>query len=189
MTVEILQRPLSYVDHLASRDLADVRVVVVHCTELPDLATAREYGERILYADTGTGAAGHWYVDRDGQIECWVPPERVAHHVRGHNRDSIGIELVNLGRYPDWYDSRRQAMTEPYPVAQIDALVELLGHLAALLPNLARIVGHEDLDLERVAASDDPTRVVRRKLDPGPLFPWPRVQAAFAEAVGRRQHA
>lgn len=187
MPLDILDRPLPYVGHLASRDPADVRVVVIHCTELPDLATAREYGERVLYPDAGTGAAGHWYVDRDGRIECWVPPERVAHHVRGHNRDSVGIELVNLGRYPDWYDSRRQAMTEPYPDAQIDALVQLLGHLVARLPNLARIVGHEDLDLERVPASDDPTRSVRRKLDPGPLFPWPRVQSAFAAAVAVRR--
>lgn len=189
MPVDILDRPLPYIGQLASRDPADVRVVVIHCTELPDLATAREYGERVLYPDAGTGAAGHWYVDRDGCIECWVPPERIANHVRGHNRDSVGIELVNLGRYPDWYHSQRQAMTEPYPDAQIDALVQLLGHLVARLPNLARIVGHEDLDIERVPASDDPTRSVRRKLDPGPLFPWPRVQAAFAAAVGRRQQA
>ena len=78
-------------------------------------------------------------------------------------------------------------MTEPYPDAQIDAFVALIDHLATLLPNLQRIVGHEDLDLERVPASDDPTRHVRRKLDPGPRFPWPRVQAVFAEAVGRRE--
>jgi N-acetylmuramoyl-L-alanine amidase len=189
MPLHIIDRPLPYVDQLAQRDPAAVRVVVVHCTELPDLAVAREYGERVLYPDTGTGAAGHWYIDRDGLVECWVPPGRVANHVRGHNLDSVGIELVNLGRYPDWFDSRRQAMTEPYPDAQIDALVTLLGHLVAMLPNLQRIVGHEDLDLERVAASDDPARHVRRKLDPGPLFPWPRVQAAFAAAVMRRQQA
>lgn len=183
---EIHDRPLPYVERLAARALADVRVLVVHCTELPDLAMAREYGERVLYPDAGTGAAGHWYIDRDGRIECWIPPERIANHVRGHNRDSVGVELVNLGRYPDWHDSRRQAMTEPYPDAQIDALVALIGHLAARLPKLQRIVGHEDLDLERIPASDDPTRTVRRKLDPGPLFPWPRVQAAFRAAIGGR---
>jgi len=189
MPIEIVDRPLPYVERLAIRDLADIRVLVVHSTELPDLATARDYGERMRYPDAGTGAAGHWYVDRDGRIECWVPPERVANHVRGHNRNSVGIELVNLGRYPDWFDSRRQAMTEPYPSVQIDALIALVDHLVPMLPNLKRIVGHQDLDLEYVPASDDPTRLVRRKLDPGPLFPWPRVQAAFRAAVARRREA
>jgi len=41
-----------------------------------------------------------------------------------------------------------------------------------------RIAGHEDLDREWLAASDDPQRRVRRKLDPGPLFPWSRVLAS-----------
>jgi hypothetical protein len=94
---------------------------VVHCTELPDIAAARAFAERVLYAETGTGNSGHWYIDRDGSTWQYVPHERIAHHVRGHNPRSIGIELVNIGRYPDWLDSRRQAMDEPYPAAQIGA--------------------------------------------------------------------
>jgi N-acetylmuramoyl-L-alanine amidase len=172
-----VDRPLSYVARLAPRALEAVDLVVIHCTELPDLATAREYGERVRYPDSATGASGHWYVDRDGSLQRWVPEERIAHHTRGYNERSIGIELVNLGRYPDWYHSDRQLMTEPYPEAQIAALLELLAHLRARLPQTHSIAGHEDLDLGLVGASDDPRREVRRKLDPGPLFPWPRVLA------------
>lgn len=170
--------PLSYVDRLAPRDTADIDLVVVHCTELPDLATAREYGERVMHPDSGTGNSGHFYIDRDGSVHAWVPVERVAHHVRGWNPRSIGIELVNRGRFPDWLDSRHQAMDEPYPDAQVDALVALLQRLAAELPSLRFVAGHEDLDTERVAASDDPALRVPRKRDPGPLFPWPRVLAS-----------
>ena len=133
---------------------------------------AREYGERILYPEAGTGAAGHWYVDRDGTITEYVPAERVAHHVRGWNPRSVGIELVNIGRFPHWYDSGHQAMAAPYPQAQVDALVRLLEHLAATLPGLRFIAGHEDLDTDRVQASDDPALTVARKVDPGPMFPW-----------------
>lgn len=166
--------PLPYVGLLAERTLDSVDTVVLHCTELPDLATARTYGERVLY-DSGTGNSGHYYIDRDGRIEEYVPPGRIAHHTRGWNARSVGIELVNIGRFPHWLDSRHQAMEQPYTDAQIAALVALLQWLRGELPALAQLAGHEDLDREEVAASDDPAKTVRRKRDPGPLFPWATV--------------
>ena len=166
--------PLPYEDRLDARPLGQIDLVVIHCTELPDLASAREYGERVLYP-SGTGNSGHYYIDRDGRVLRYVPDDRIAHHVRGLNPRSVGIELVNTGRYPHWLDSRQQAMDEPYPDPQIDALVALLHELAARLPALRHIAGHEDLDRERVPASDDPAVQVHRKLDPGPRFPWTRV--------------
>ena len=170
--------PLPYERLLDARPLSQVDLVVIHCTELPDLATAREYGERVLYPASGTGNSGHWYVDRDGAVERWVEPGRIAHHVRGFNARSVGIELVNTGRWPHWLDSRHQAMDEPYPGPQIDALVALLQRLVRELPALRWITGHEDLDLDRVPASDDPALQVRRKRDPGPRFPWEAVLGA-----------
>ena len=170
--------PLPYVDALAARELADIDTVVIHCTELPDLATARSYGERILYPASGTGNSGHYYIDRDGGIAEYVPPERIAHHTRGWNPRSIGIELVNTGRYPHWLDSRHQAMEEAYTDAQIESLVALLLDLQARIPSLVQIAGHEDLDTNRVPASDAADTLVQRKRDPGPLFPWQRVLAS-----------
>ena len=169
--------PLPYEQRLDTRDVARIDLVVIHCTELPDLPTAREYGERVLY-DGGTGNSGHYYIDRDGTVHAFVARERVAHHTRGYNERSIGIELVNTGRYPHWLDSRHQAMAEPYTPAQVQALVALLARLRAELPALANIAGHEDLDTAQVPASDDPARTVARKRDPGPLFPWAEVLAA-----------
>lgn len=174
---DIILQHLPYVGRLERRDVDNIDLVVIHCTELPDMAMAREYGERILYPADGTGAAGHWYVDRDGTVVEYVPADRVAHHVRGCNPRSVGIELVNTGRYPHWYDSRHQAMTEPYPQAQVEALMGLLQHLAATLPRLRHIAGHEELDTTRVPAADDPAKTVARKCDPGPLFPWDAVLA------------
>ena len=170
-TLVIRDQLLPYVAKLPERPASAVTLVVIHCTELPDLATAREYGEKVLY-DSGAGNSGHYYIDRDGAVYRYVPGTRVAHHVRGWNPQSIGIELVNTGRYPDWFDSRRQVMTEPYPAAQIAALRALLAQLRGEFPGLRGIAGHEDLDTARVPASDDPAQTVPRKLDPGPLFPW-----------------
>lgn len=166
--------PLPYEEQLGQRPDSQVDLVVIHCTELPDLATAREYGERALY-DSGAGNSGHYYVDRDGSVHLFVHPGRIANHCRGYNPRSIGIELVNTGRYPDWYDSRRQEMSEPYPEAQVAALCALLVSLRRSLTSLRWIAGHEELDTAMVVASDDRALQVSRKRDPGPMFPWPRV--------------
>jgi N-acetylmuramoyl-L-alanine amidase len=166
--------PLPYEQRLEARPLGDVDLVVIHCTELPDLALAREYGERELY-DSRTGNSGHYYIDRDGSIHVFVGPGRVAHHTKGYNERSVGIELVNAGRYPDWLDSRRQDMDEPYTDAQVDALLALLKQLRRDIPSLEFIAGHEDLDQDRVPSSDNLHQLVFRKRDPGPRFPWSRV--------------
>ncbi len=181
---------LPYVGRLQKRPLEDIELIVVHCTELPDLATAREYGERIHHEGSRTGNSGHYYVERNGTVHEWVPPDRVAHHVRSFNERSIGIELDNPGRYPDWFDSRRQQLTTPYTRAQLENLVRLVQVLRNAIPSIHQASGHDTLDRERVPASDRPDRQVRRKVDPGPLFPWDRFLAAtglaFCEPRGPR---
>lgn len=178
--VSIHVDPLPYEWRLDARPLDQIVLVVIHCTELPDLATARQYGEYIHYPESGTGNSGHYYIDRDGSIHRYVAPERIAHHTAGHNRGSIGIELVNRGRYPYWRRADHQQMSEPYPPSQIEGLMALLDHLSRQLPNLTSIAGHEELETRLIPAEDAPDRTVRRRLDPGPLFPWDRVMAGSA---------
>ena len=172
MSLEIRQNPLPYSQRLEKRGTGSITLVVLHCTELPDLAMARVWGEKELYPEKQTGNSGHFYINRDGTIEQWVPLSRVAHHVRGYNPQSIGIELINKGRYPDWFQSSGQQMTEPYPTVQIKALAALLNHLVEQLPGLTGIARHEDLDTGMLPAEDKPDTMIRRKLDPGPCFPW-----------------
>lgn len=152
--------------------MEDVDLVVIHCTELPDMEMARQWGEKILHPDSRTGNSGHFYIDRDGSMEQWVPLDRIAHHVRGHNPKSIGIELVNTGRYPEWFKSAHQQVTEPYPDGQIEALLALLVSLEEQYPGLKNICGHSDLDTDMLPSQDHPDIEIRRKIDPGPLFPW-----------------
>lgn len=179
-SLPVVFEPLPYQDRLDARDPGDIDMLVVHCTELPDLPMARRFGEEVLYEGSQTGNSGHYYVDRDGSVHQYVAIERIAHHVRGYNARAIGIELVNRGRYPDWLAASHQAMEEAYTPAQIDALIALVRQLQARLPALRFIAGHEDLDTTEVAATDDPDVKVRRKRDPGPRFPWAHVMSRVA---------
>ncbi|MCF6263596.1 MAG: N-acetylmuramoyl-L-alanine amidase [Xanthomonadales bacterium] len=173
----ILSRPLSYTAKLESRTPVDISLVVIHCTELPDLVMARQYAEQIHYPTSGTGNSGHFYIDRDGSIEQWVEPLQVAHHVADMNQNSIGIELVNRGRYPHWFNSNHQQAEEKYPQEQISSLITLLDKLTNEFPNLKAVAGHQDFDTRMIAAADKPEILVPRKIDPGPQFPWDVVLA------------
>ena len=176
---DIRIQDLPYVSRLDRREPGEIEGVVIHATELPDLATAREYGEREVH-ESDTGNSGHFYIDRDGTVHRWVPLHRIAHHVAGWNAGTVGIELVNRGRYPAWFDSRSQDWSATYPQVQIEALIGLLQSLQGQLPDLSWIAGHAQLDQRSVNATDDPDIQVRRKLDPGATFPWPTVLDAIS---------
>jgi N-acetylmuramoyl-L-alanine amidase len=168
----VVENFLPYVERLPKRESSSINLAVIHCTELPDLRMAREFGERVLYEQSGTGVSGHYYIDRTGEIHQYVPEDRIANHVIGYNDRSIGIELVKRGRYPNWYASKSQIATESYPAEQIESLKELLTDLKHRLINLQRIARHSDLDQGEIPASDNPDVFIRRKIDPGPCFPW-----------------
>ncbi len=178
MTSELNQF-LPYNDKLEARKLSAIESVVIHCTELPNITVAREYGEKVIY-QSGTGNSGHYYITKSGDVYQWVSDNRVAHHVKGHNQNTIGIELDNLGRYPYWHKTNHQIMTDSYADAQINALIILLHKLSETLPNLKYICGHEELDRRLIPSENDPDIYIRRKMDPGALFPWDKVLAQIS---------
>ncbi len=171
---ESLKFLLPYNNKLKKRSTEDVELLVIHCTELPNIKTAREYGEKIHY-QSGTGNSGHYYVSKQGDSYQWVENNRIAHHVKDHNNNSVGIELDNLGRYPNWHKTNAQVMHDEYPPTQINSLIELITKLQKQLPNLKYITGHEDLDTRLIPSENNPEIFIRRKMDPGKLFPWAQV--------------
>ena len=180
--VDIIDEPLPYQHKLQARQMDQVDMIVIHSTELPILALAREFGERIHY-QSGTGNSGHYYIDRDGTIYQYVDDQRIAHHVAGHNERSIGIELINSGRYPDWYTVASQTKKEDYSKAQIHSLITLIQMLSDKYPSIKTLTGHENLDQRLMEASDDPDQSIRRKVDPGLHFPWGQIQQSVSLKV------
>jgi len=117
---------------------------------------------------TAGPVSSHYLVrDDPARIYQLVDESRRAFHAGvsawgGHtnlNAASIGIEIVNAGnRLAD-----QGTPWQPYPDAQIDAVVELVRWIVArhrIRPE--NILGHSDI-------------APQRKVDPGPLFPWRRL--------------
>ena len=175
---DIIDNKLPYWLKLGARTTDELDMIVIHATELPDMAEARFYGERVLYGDQ-TGASGHYYIDRDGTIIQYVPDNRIANHTSGWNSRTLGIELINLGRFPNWYHTDYQKMQEPYPPDQINALIVLVNELKSRYPSIKFVNGHEELDTRLVPSDNNPEILVSRKMDPGAYFPWKK----FIEAV------
>jgi len=102
--------------------------------------------------------SAHYLIGRDGRIVQLVDERQRAWHAgvswwggfTDINSASIGIELDNTGH-------------EPFPDAQIDALLRLLGNLRDRyrIP-VANYVGHADV-------------APGRKVDPSAWFPWERL--------------
>jgi len=173
--MRIINDLLPYNDNLEKRDVQNIDMIVLHCTELPTLEEARQHGEKIRYKKSKTGNSGHYYINRDGHIYRYVEDDRIAHHVIGYNQRSIGIEMVNTGRYPHWFLSTHQMPTEEYTQEQIKSVIELIVYLKKRYPKILELKRHSDLDLEKIASENDPNSLIRRKIDPGPLFPWEKV--------------
>jgi N-acetyl-anhydromuramyl-L-alanine amidase AmpD len=110
----------------------------------------------------------HYMIDRDGTIRASVPEDRVAYHVYTYSGRSIAIELVNDGDGVD-----------PFPQAQLDALVGLMRDIVARR-GVARegVRRHSDLDHGHMACD----KARRRKVDPGAAFPFRAVlDAVFTQ--------
>lgn len=146
-------------------------LIVVHCISLPEgqfgtgLPSQLFTGELDCKADPsfadleGLRVSPHVFIDRNAQVEQFVPFDRGAWHAghsgwkgrQGCNQFSLGIELEGT-----WH--------QPYTDAQYSALIDLCAALCLRYPSLSPdgIVGHQEI-------------APGRKDDPGPYFEWPKL--------------
>jgi len=173
-TSTTIDRGTYYADtsHRAEHADSRVRFLVMHYTEIDEAQS--------LEVLTKEAVSAHYVVPdkpplKNGEPVVWqlVPEEQRAWHAgvsywQGTtelNAASIGIENVNLGPI----DTPAGRTWQPYPAAQVDALLRLAKDIVtryAIPPT--RVVGHSDL-------------APQRKIDPGPLFPW---KALYDGGVG-----
>jgi N-acetylmuramoyl-L-alanine amidase len=127
-------------------------------TNKPIWVSAGTMEENMRFIEAHPTLGIHYMIDRDGTLRTSIPESQVAHHVLTYSGRSIAVELINDG------DGR-----DPFPEAQLDALVKLLRDIVARR-GISRegIKRHSDLD--RAMMPCDKTK--RRKVDPGTAFPY-----------------
>lgn len=135
-------------------------IIVIHATEQ---ASVQESLDTLRGSNVHGPVSAHYLIGRDGALYQLVAEHRRAWHAGGGrwgtitdlNSASIGIELDNDG-------------TRDFSEPQFAALLVLLDDLCRRLDIPRRqVIGHADL-------------APRRKMDPGPRFPWRRLaQAGF----------
>ncbi len=125
--------------HFDERNDTPISAIVLHHTAM--LQTAVEVGE--FFQRPSAKVSSHYIVDRDGSLVRAVPDDKRAWHagrsefqgVGDVNTFSIGIEICNVG------DG-----LEPYPEAQVQAVVKLVAWLAQTYKvPLDRLTRHRDV--------------------------------------------
>ncbi len=133
-------------------------LIVLHFT---DQESVQQSLDTLRSRNKGGRVSSHYLVGKDGRLYQLVADQDRAWHagagrwgtITDVNSASIGIEIDNNGH-------------SPYPQAQIDSLIVLLGDLTRRLRiPPSQIIGHSDL-------------APARKVDPGPLFPWRQLAEA-----------
>jgi hypothetical protein len=104
---------------------------------------------REWHRDRGFNDIGY-VIRRDGKVEDGRPVDRVGAHVKGYNRDTIGICLVggreSEGKHTDGLDEfqKQELLWEfNYTEAQIVSMIGLVSELKAE-HDVTDVLGHRD---------------------------------------------
>ena len=125
------------------RPQTHIEKIVVHCADTPaDMDIGADEIER-WHLDRGWADIGyHYVIRRDGVPEFGRPEGIQGAHVRGHNRNSLGICLVGgKGMFN-------------FTAIQMFALQELFMTLSKRYPD-AEWFGHRDLDTGKACPQFD----------------------------------
>lgn len=153
-----------------------IEVVVIHAIGGPTCS-----GDTVVFTPAGRNAdywvaefnksatlGIHFVIDRSGVVRSGASTDDDVNHALGHNKDSIGIELVHSG------DGQ-----EPFGSAQINALISTLRSLQSKYKfSASSVVTHSAIDSRFFQCGGQQHKL---KVDPGSNFPMGQVRAALGQ--------
>ena len=118
--------------------MRDINLIVVHCSASKEGQDLDVHDMDRIHKRRGWSGVGYNYVIKlDGEIQKGRDLEKIPAHVRGFNRNSIGVCYIGG---VDQNNKPKDTRTEK----QKDSLLFLLMELKQRFP-MAEIVGHRDL--------------------------------------------
>jgi N-acetylmuramoyl-L-alanine amidase len=124
--------------------MRDIRRIIIHCSATPEgrevsVDTIRDWHMKKGWSDIGY----HFVISLDGCVEVGRPIDRAGAHVRGHNKDSIGI--CYIGGVAKEKNEKGQWVAKDTLTEQQDyALRELIYALRMVSENDLTIHGHNE---------------------------------------------
>tara|TARA_R100000541_G_scaffold16336_3_gene26007 strand:- start:2699 stop:3136 length:438 start_codon:yes stop_codon:yes gene_type:complete len=127
--------------------MRDINKIILHCTATPEGREVSASTIKKWHTDKGWSDIGyHYVVGLKGNVELGRPVERQGAHVRGKNKDSIGISYVG------GCDSKmnpKDTRTED----QVLALDELIANLMDKYPG-STLHGHNEFSAKACPSFD-----------------------------------
>jgi N-acetyl-anhydromuramyl-L-alanine amidase AmpD len=154
----------------ASRDLGDIKWIVVHDMEMPEKPDTAE-GCRDYFQNTGNESSSHYTIDNNSIVQCVLTGDIAWCALRTANRVGIHLEHAGFAKQTsgEWLDDYGKAMLDlsAWLVAwlcdQFAIPVKRLT-VAEIKAGKPGIVGHGDLSAAGIDGNSH--------TDPGPGFPW-----------------
>ncbi|MHC4955064.1 MAG: N-acetylmuramoyl-L-alanine amidase [Planctomycetota bacterium] len=180
-------------------DLSDLRKVVRQFVIHYDAAGTSERCFEILQDVRGLSC--QFLLDVDGTIYQTLDVKERAWHAGKANDVSVGVEIANLGAYPDKervgagaVEGTIQGTTlhqQPFTDEQYESLARLSAALVRVLPRIRPVFPRDAEGRVVPAVLPDNGRdfagilghyhLTRAKVDPGPAFDWDRLAARMKE--------
>ncbi len=119
------------------KNMRKINKIILHCTATPEgrdhsVAEIRRWHRQRDWEDIGY----HFFIRLDGRIEKGRPIEKIGAHVRGYNRNSIGIVYVGGC-------DKKMRPKDTRTIAQKQAIIALVSMLKSQYPN-ATVHGHSE---------------------------------------------
>lgn len=124
-----------------------INEIIVHCAatrpgwwENENVHDKRDEIRRWHVEDRGWRDIGyHFIVDRDGSVAKGRPTRQAGAHVKGRNRNSVGICLIG-----GHGSSASDDFSDNFTRIQMNALLNIIADLKKIHPGIVKISGHNE---------------------------------------------